>query len=220
MSSLQNKTKKAVIFGTSGQAEVMDHLIMNDSGYDVVAFTSTDDFIKTNSIYGRPLVAFEDIEKKYSPSEFEMHIAIGYNTQNKTRERFYHEAKAKGYKLLTYISSKCTNYARSIGDNCFIFEDNTIQPFVEIGNNCILWSGNHIGHHSVVEENVFISSHVVISGHCRIGHHSFLGVNSTLRDGIKIAPFTTLGAGCLIVKDTEEGQTYIGTKASLYIKKD
>jgi sugar O-acyltransferase (sialic acid O-acetyltransferase NeuD family) len=208
------KTKKAIIFGTSGQAEVMAYLFDHDSEYEVVAFTSTKDFITDPEVYGRPLVAFETIEKQYPADKFEMHIAIGYNTQNTVREKFYHEAKKKGYKLITYISSKCTNYAASIGDNCFIFEDNTIQPFVNIGNNCILWSGNHIGHHSTVEDNVFISSHVVISGHCKIGHHSFLGVNSTLRDGIKIAPFTTLGAGCLIVKDTEEGKTYIGTKAS------
>lgn len=210
------KNKKAILFGTSGQAEVMDYLLTHDSEYEIVAFTSTSDYITEPTIYGRPLVAFEDIESKYPPAEFDMHIAIGYNTENRVRRKFYEAAKAKGYKLLTYVSSKCTNYARSIGDNCFIFEDNTIQPFVEIGNNCILWSGNHIGHHSKISDNVFISSHVVISGHCSIGHNSFLGVNSTLRDGIRIAPFTTLGAGCLIVKDTEEGKTYIGTKATPY----
>lgn len=210
------KTKKAIVFGTTGQAEVMGYLLAHDSEYEVAAYTSTAEYVKTDSIYGKPLVRFEDIEKKYPPSEYEMHIAIGYNTQNTIRRKFYEAAKEKGYKLLTYISSRCTNYAKSIGDNCFIFEDNTIQPFVEIGDNCILWSGNHIGHHSKVMDNVFISSHVVISGHCLIGNNSFLGVNSTLRDGIKIAPFTTLGAGCLIVKDTEENATYIGTKATIY----
>jgi sugar O-acyltransferase (sialic acid O-acetyltransferase NeuD family) len=208
------KTKKAIVFGSSGQAEVMAYLLTHDSEYEVVAFTSTKEFITVDTMYGKPFVAFEDIEKNYPPSEYEMHIAIGYNDQNRTRTKFYKAAKEKGYKLLTYISTKTTNYAKSIGDNCFIFEDNTIQPFVEIGNNCILWSGNHIGHHSKIYDDVFISSHVVISGHCHIGSNSFLGVNSTLRDGIKIAPFTTLGAGCLIVKDTEEGKTYIGTKAS------
>ena len=210
------KRKKAILFGTSGQAEVMDYLLTHDSEYEVVAFTSTMDYVTADTIYGRPLVAFENIEKNYPPSRFEMHIAIGYNSENKVRRKFYEAAKAKGYMLITYISSKCTNYAKSIGDNCFIFEDNTIQPFVEIGNNCILWSGNHIGHHSKIQNDVFISSHVVISGHCVIGDNSFLGVNSTLRDGIKIAPFTTLGAGCLIVKDTEESKIYIGTKATTY----
>ena len=208
------KTKKAILFGTSGQAEVMSFLLEKDSPYEVVAFTSTSDYIESDTIYGKPLIPFETIEKDFSPKEYEMHIAIGYNDRNKTRKKFYDLAKAKGYKLLTYISSRCTNYSKTIGDNCFIFEDNTIQPFVEIGNNCILWSGNHIGHHSIIEENVFVSSHVVISGHCKIGEYSFLGVNSTIRDNITIARDTVLGAGCLIVKNTLENKTYIGTKAT------
>ena len=132
------KTKKAILFGTSGQAEVMDYLLTLDSEYEVVAFTATKDYIEKDEIYNKPLIAFENIEKSFLPSDFEMHIAIGYNDRNKTREKFYRLAKSKGYKLLTYVSSRCTNYAKKIGDNCFIFEDNTLQPFVEIGNNCIL----------------------------------------------------------------------------------
>lgn len=213
------KTKKAVIFGSSGQAEVMAYLLEADSEYEVVAFTSTSDYINSRTIYNKPFVPFETIETTFSPDEYEMHIAIGYQQNNRVREKFYYQAKEKKYKLLTYISSKATNYAKSIGDNCFIFEDNTIQPFVEIGNNCILWSGNHIGHHSVIADHVFISSHVVISGHCKIKDHCFIGVNSTLRDGITIEQDTVLGAGCLIVKDTLPNQTYIGTKSVLFEKK-
>lgn len=211
---MMEKTKKAVLFGTSGQAEVMSYLLEKDSSYEVVAFTSTSDYIESDKIYGKPLVDFAIIQEIYPPDKYEMHIAVGYNDRNKTRTKFYHLAKEKRYKLLSYVSSKCTNYAKKIGDNCFIFEDNTIQPFVEIGNNCILWSGNHIGHHSIIEDNIFISSHVVISGHCKIGSYSFLGVNSTIRDSINIAKDTVLGAGCLIVKDTLENKTYIGTKAT------
>lgn len=214
------KTKKAVIFGTSGQAEVFNFLLTYDSPYEIVAFTCSKAHIDKTTIFEKPLVAFEEIEIIYPPSEFEMYISIGYGNNNKIRERFYNEAKEKGYHLLTYISSKCTNYAKSIGDNCFILEDNTIQPFVTIGNNVILWSGNHIGHHSTIEDHCFISSHVVISGHCRIGRNTFIGVNSTFRDGITVGKENTIGAGCLIVKNTEEGKIYIGTnKAVIYEKK-
>lgn len=213
------KTKKAVLFGSSGQAQVMQYLLDRDSEYEVVAFTSTQEFITSDTLFGLPFVPFETITDVYPPDECEMHIAIGYVDNNKIRERFYHEAKAKGYTLLTYISSRTTNWSESIGDNVFIFEDNTIQPFVEIGNNVILWSGNHIGHHSVIEDNCFISSHVVISGHCVIGSNSFIGVNSTLRDGIKIGKENLLGAGCLMLKHTHDGKIYIGTKATEYEKK-
>src|SRR5688500_3944863 len=100
------KTKKAIMFGTSGQAQVMDYLLTHDSCYEIVAFTSSAEFVIEPTIYGRPLVPFETIESVYPPAEYEMHIAIGYNTQNTIRRKFYDAAKAKGYRLLTYISSR------------------------------------------------------------------------------------------------------------------
>ena len=55
------KTKKAILFGTSGQAEVMSYLLEKDSPYEVVAFTSTLDYIESDTIYGKPLIPFESI---------------------------------------------------------------------------------------------------------------------------------------------------------------
>lgn len=213
------KTKKAIVFGANGQAEVVSFLLQADSEYDVVAFCVSGAYRQSDSFMQKPLVDFEQVENIYPPEEFEMYVSLSYAEQNQVRERFYHEAKAKGYTLLTYISSKTTCWTDKIGDNTFIFEDNTIQPFVEIGNNVILWSGNHIGHHSIIEDNAFISSHVVVSGHCKVGANSFVGVNSTLRDGIAIGKFNTLGAGCLMVKPTQDNKIYIGSKATEYVKK-
>jgi acyl-[acyl carrier protein]--UDP-N-acetylglucosamine O-acyltransferase len=83
-------------------------------------------------------------------------------------------------------------------------EDNTIQPFVRIGNDVIMWSGNHVGHDAVIEDHCFLTSHVVVSGFTKVGHNSFLGVNATLRDAITIAPETLVGAGATVMKDTVE----------------
>ena len=49
-----------------------------------------------------------------------------------------------------------------------ILENNVIQTNVSIGNNVILWSGNHVGHRSTIEDHVHMSSHCVISGFCTI----------------------------------------------------
>jgi UDP-3-O-[3-hydroxymyristoyl] glucosamine N-acyltransferase len=100
-----------------------------------------------------------------------------------------------------------------MGDNVFIFEDNTIQPFVKMGSNIVMWSGNHIGHHSVLGNHLFISSHVVISGHCTVGDYCFFGVNSTVGNNINIGKDCLIGAGCLIVKDTGDGKLFKGTPA-------
>ena len=80
-----------------------------------------------------------------------------------------------------------------------------MQPFVRIGSNVTLWSGNHIGHDSTIGDHCFISSHVVVSGHVQVGAGCFIGVNATLRNSISIAEYTLIGAGALVIRDTAAG---------------
>jgi UDP-3-O-[3-hydroxymyristoyl] glucosamine N-acyltransferase len=89
-------------------------------------------------------------------------------------------------------------------------EANVIQPYVKLGSNLIIWSGNHIGHHSMVADDCFIASHAVISGHCTIGQGSFIGVNATLRDNISIGRQCVIGAGTLILASVPDFGVLIG----------
>ena len=202
---------KAVIFGTGDIAQIAAYYFERDGVADVVAFTVDRTYIPDPPEFeGRPVVAFEDLTTSYPPAEFALFIALSYSSMNRVREQKYDAAIDNGYRLLTYVSPHCTYRSQfEPGLNCFIFEDNTIQPFVRIGNNVILWSGNHIGHHSVIDDHVFVSSHVVISGHCTIGSHSFLGVNSTVAHGVSVADGTLLGAGAVLTKDSERNGVYV-----------
>lgn len=211
--------KKIVIFGTGDIAQIANYYFEIDSDFEVVAFTVNKEYIKEEIFESRPVVAFEDIETTYPSTEYGMFIALSYTQMNKIRENKYHEAKAKGYSLVSYVSSKCSYMSQfKHGDNCFIFEDNTIQPFVKIGDNVTLWSGNHIGHHSTIGSHLFISSHVVISGHCEVENNCFLGVNATIHNGVKIAKETLLGAGAIIAKDTEEKGVYLPPPSTKFKK--
>ena len=187
--------------------------LTTDSDYTVVAFTANKSYISEEEFLGLPLVPFEDIEGIYPPEEFKMFVAASYAKRNSIRAKIYHEAKDKGYELISYINSKTTHWGdTTIGDNCFIFENQTIQPFVTIGNDVIIWSGNHIGHHVSIGDHCFIASHVVISGHVKIGPYCFLGVNATIRDGINIAQECVIGAGSLIMRDTREREVYVAKR--------
>ena len=205
--------EKIIIFGTGDIAQIAHYYFNIDSNYDVVAFTVNKNYITSPQFESKPVVEFETLVEKYPPSEFKLFIALSYAKMNKVREEIYHEAIGQGYTLVSYISSKCTYLSvEKPGDNCFILEDNTIQPFVKIGSNVTLWSGNHIGHHSIIHDHNFISSHVVISGHCEIESNCFLGVNSTLAHKIKIATGTLLGAGVVISKNTEANRVYVANR--------
>ncbi len=202
--------EEIIIFGTGDIAQIAKYYFDTDSNYKVIAFTVDGQYITDKEFEGKPVVDFEGIETHYPPSKYKMFVALSYAQMNKVREAKYHEAKSKGYQLVSYVSSKCSYMSQfPHGDNCFIFEDNTIQPFVKIGNNVTLWSGNHIGHHSEIQDHNFVSSHVVISGHCTIESNCFLGVNATLAHKITIAKETLLGAGAIISKNTQEKGIYV-----------
>ena len=207
------KSKKLVIFGTGDIAQIAKYYFDIDSNYDAVAFTVDRAYCTENTFEGLPLIPFDEIENKFSIEEHEMFVALSYTQMNKLRAQKFTEAKVKGYKIASYISSRCSYLSQfQPGENAFIFEDNTVQPFVKIGDNVTLWSGNHIGHHSIIKSHNFISSHVVVSGHCKINSFCFLGVNSTLAHKIEIAEGTLLGAGVVISKNTEPDGVYVAPR--------
>ncbi|GGB08601.1 acetyltransferase [Puia dinghuensis] len=204
-------TKKVVIFGIQDYAELAHYYLEHDSPYEVVGFCVNKEYLpEDRSFRGLPVVAFEDVEDQYPAGDFSFFAPMSPKKMNQLREKVYHDIKDKGYQLISYISSKATRFDNKIGDNCFILEDNTLQPFTDIGNNVVLWSGNHIGHHGQIRDHVTFTSHVVMSGHCVIGENSFLGVNATLRDGITLAKGTLVAMAALISKNTEEWGIYIG----------
>ena len=195
--------------GTMGQV-VAEYFGGPGSPYEVVAFAATKEFITAPEHLGRPLIDFSDMAgSSYGPSAVKMFVAIGYIKLNRIRARFYREAKAKGYELVTYVHPSVQIWpSNQIGDNVFIFEDNTIQPFVSIGADTMLWSGNHIGPHSRIGAHCFISSHVVVSGQCDVGDYTFIGVNSTLRDSISVGRGCFLGAGTLLSKSAPDNSLF------------
>ena len=211
---------KIVIFGAGDIAKLAHYYFTTDSAHEVVAFTVDKPYLKDNHFLGLPLIDFAEVRKHFSPETCHMFIALSYAKMNKMRAQKYFEAKEHGYRLVSYVSSRCTFLTdHPVGDNCFILEDNTVQPFVKIGNNVTLWSGNHIGHESVIEDHCFIASHVVVSGNVRVCSYCFIGVNATLRNSITVAPETLIGAGAAIMENTVEKGVYVPQKAQLLSKK-
>jgi sugar O-acyltransferase (sialic acid O-acetyltransferase NeuD family) len=209
-----SKNKKLVIIGAGEFAEIAYEYFTHDSNYEVVAFSAERQYLEQSSLFNLPVVAFEDLEQRFPPDSYWVFVAITFTQLNRVRTRLYQAAKAKGYQCATYISSKAFVWHNAkIGENSFIFENNVIQYHVNIGNNVVLWSGNHVGHRSIIQDNSFLSSHVVVSGYCNIGKNCFLGVNSTLNDKITIGKDCLIASGALLVKDAEENKIYKGSPA-------
>jgi sugar O-acyltransferase (sialic acid O-acetyltransferase NeuD family) len=206
--------KPLIIFGNGEIASMAYEYFTHDSEYEVKAFSIGEDYITEPRHHDLPVIPLSQIRDAFAPGTCAAFVAIGDSRLNRVRADLYAEVKAMGYGLTSYVSTKAFVWHNvAIGENCFILENNVVQPFVTIGNNVTLWSGNHIGHRSVVEDHVFISSHVVISGFCRVGAYSFLGVNAAVGHGVTIASDNFIGMGACLAQSTEPDKIYQGNPA-------
>jgi sugar O-acyltransferase (sialic acid O-acetyltransferase NeuD family) len=198
--------RKLIIVGNTAFAEIAHEYFSVDSDYDVVGFSVERDYIGEEELAGLPIVPFENLQDLFAPADHDVYVAATYTQLNRLRTRLADSAKERGFGLASYVSTRAFVWRNvELGEHCFIFEDNTVQPSVKIGRNVVLWSGNHIGHHSRVGDNTFVSSHVVISGYCSIGDSCFLGVNATVANNITIGRDVWLGPNTNVVKDVPDG---------------
>ncbi len=185
--------KGVVIFGNGDIARLAHHYFTKDSAHEVAAFTVDRAFQKGNRFLDKPVVPFEEVAQAYPPSEYAMFVALSYARMNTLRAAKFEEATRLGYQLVSYVSSRCSFLTEHpVGRNCFILEDNTVQPFVP---------------------------HVVISGHVRVRPYCFIGVNATLRNGITLAAKSLIGAGAVVMKDTAPEGVYLAPQARLWDRK-
>lgn len=203
------KDRKLVILGDTAFAEIAREYFERESRYEVVAFCVERAYLRRERLHGLAVVPFEELEALYSPASHYFHAAVVYTQLNRLRRRLYETTRQKGYSPASFVSPHAFVWPNvTLGEHCFIFENNVVQPFVRIGSNVVLWSGNHIGHHSVIEDHCFVSSHVVASGFTRIGESSFVGVNATIANNVTIGRDNWIGPGVVITKDTQPDSLY------------
>ncbi|RMH61703.1 MAG: acetyltransferase [Calditrichaeota bacterium] len=201
---------EVVIFGQGKIADEAYFYLTYDSEHTVVAFTVDAAYKTKETLWGCPVMAFETITETFPPEKYDMFVAVGYQQLNSLRADKYFQAKEKGYRLISYVSSRATNMGGAeIGENCFILEHTSIQPCSKIGNNVTIWSNNIIGHHSEIEDHCYIAGHVSVAGHSRVGTYTFVGVNAIIGHEVTIGERCLIGAGSRITKNAAPGSVYI-----------
>ena len=208
---------KVVIIGAGKIAEELYFYLTHDSEHDVVAFAVDKNFIVRKKLQDLPVIDIKIMKSIFPTSDFKVLVAMGYQNINRLRTLKYNQVKEMGYSCISYISSNAYNIGKvSIGENCIILENNTINPTSKIGNNNVLWCGNHIGHHSIIDNNCFIAGHVIISGSSRVNSNTFIGVNSSIGHQITIGSENIIGANSLITKNTKPKSVFINKDSDLY----
>jgi sugar O-acyltransferase (sialic acid O-acetyltransferase NeuD family) len=209
--------KKMIIFGTGTLARLAYIHFSDEGQYEVIAFTVNENYIVDDGdTFGLKIVPFEKIEQIYPPDTFSMFVAIGTKRANKARAQIYNDCKAKGYELASCLNTRVNQlkYVKT-GDNCLVMPSVIVQPYAELGNDVIVWSGSYVGFQSRIGDHSYIAAAAVVAGNVKVGQYCFVGANATIKDGLTLAPESIVGAGAIILEDTETGKVYGGQGAEI-----
>jgi sugar O-acyltransferase (sialic acid O-acetyltransferase NeuD family) len=207
---------KLVLFGNGPFASVAWYWLSHDSPFTVAGFTVDETYLRGASHHGLPVVPFETVEQHFYPNDHHLLITIGPAQNNALRAEKSAAAKAKGYSLANYLSSRAIVPPDLVlHENSMIFEGAVIQPFATIGRNVIVRSGAQISHHVTIDDDCFVASGACIGGGAIIRARCFLGLNSTVFNDIEVAAGCTIAAGAVLQRDAKQTGTYMGVPARL-----
>src|SRR5918993_4514019 len=178
---------KIVLFGTGRGASVAHRFLAADSPHEVVGFTVDASSLREQTYRGLPVVPFEEVESHFPPGDFRMLILLGYQQMNGLRAAKYDAAKAKGYTLESYVASNIFRVEPiSVGENCFVMDNQSISLDVTIGNNVVMWSSNHIGDLTHIGDHAWLTSNVTVAASVKIGERAFIGIGATVSNGVAV----------------------------------
>jgi sugar O-acyltransferase (sialic acid O-acetyltransferase NeuD family) len=196
---------KVVLFGIGRGADVAYRFLTRDSEHEICGFAVDRKYLDRDHFHDLPVVAFEEVEHRFPPEEFKMLALLGYQRMNALRADKYLEAKQKGYSFISYTNSSFYRAEKlEVGENCFILDNQSISLDVKIGNNVVMWPSNHVGDLSVIDDHVWLASHVTIAAEVVVRPYCFLGIGATIGNKVTLSERTFVGANALVASDTSE----------------
>lgn len=202
-------SKPLVIFGLGDMAEVAYAYFTEDSDYDVVAFTADAAYIRQPEKFGLPVIPYEELQLRHGPANCEMFVAGVYGNFNRTRRELLDRVRRDGYACARYISSRATVFSKDVGQNVFVAEFATIQPFASVGDNVFIWPYTIVGHHARVEADCYMGALTFIGGNAHVGIGCVVGPGAIIGARRSIGERTFVGAKCSIFKDSPGGEIFL-----------
>jgi len=194
-----------IIVGIGETADIAYEYFSAEDRYHVVAFSVNARYKSSETYRNKPLIALENLSDIFPSDQYKVFVALSSGRLNRDRQSMYDQVKQQGYSCISYISPRAFVWrTASIGENCFIFENVTIQHGVKIGNNVTVWSNSCIAHQAKVSDHVFIAPGCMICGYAKIGAFCFIGANTVFADHATVGDNSFVGMGSVISKAVPE----------------
>ena len=205
--------KELLIFGAGGHSKVCIETAQS-MGYKIKAVFDDDENKRGNKVVGISVIGgTRELLDNYPPNEYELFIAIG---NNRTRMEKYEFFKNEGYEFATLIHPfSFVSKTVKIGENVLIMPGVVVNSSTIISDNIILNTSCTIDHDCRIMPHVHIAPGVNLAGSVFVGTGSFLGIGCKVIQEVKIANWNIVGAGAVVIEDTEDFGVYVGVPAKM-----
>ena len=206
--------KRIILVGGGYHAEAVADIVEQQGRYRLVGITDTrrkvgESFL-AYSVIGvqsdlRSLVRDHDVSGGI--------VCIG---DNYLREKVAMELRAQvpEFEFATAVHPSASIAPRSeIGEGSVIMPGCVINTGARIGRHCIINTLSSLEHACTMEDYSSISAGVITGGCFSMGKYSALALGVTALDRIKVGSNVLVGAGSLLLDDTEDDVVMYGSPA-------
>ncbi len=203
---------RLAIIGAAGLGRQIAEHARTNQGWTIAGYY--EDRPAGGEFNGAPVLGTTDcIEKDYARGRFDqIMVGIGYN---RMEARSLHFERLKGRVPFAnlihpsaYVHSSC-----KMGEGVFLYPGVTIDMAVQLQDNVLIHVGGIVAHDSAIGPHSYLSPGVNVAGFASIGRCCFIGIGATIIDGIVIAPNSTVGAGSVVIRDTDPYSVSVGVPA-------
>lgn len=208
--------KKLVIFGSGGFArevrQVVEDINARESTIELLGFLDSDAGKAGTLIHGLPVLG--PVSWLDQPGNADVHLVIAIGN-TAAKRRVARDLVQRGHgRFLTLVHPTAWIGARvQLGAGTIVCAGTLITTDITIGEHVIVNIGSTIGHDAVLDDYVTVAPNVSISGAVRVGEGADVGTGASVIQGVTLHPWSTVGAGAVLVGDVAANATAVGVPA-------
>lgn len=103
----------------------------------------------------------------------------------------------------------------SVGAGSILLAGTVLTASVRVGRHVVVMPHGTLTHDDVLEDFATLASGVSLGGRVHVGRAAYLGMNSSVRQHLRIGAGATVGMGAAVVADVPPGETWVGVPARL-----
>ena len=202
---------KLIVIGASTPTIIRVINDINESGkdqFEILGFVDSDSKNIGNDFFGYNILGDFEKVKKYNKNDVCLINTIASSTS--TRKEVTNYFINLGYKFTNIIHPGVNLGNVTFGVGNLIYENALIQPFVNIGNHCVISSNSGIAHETSIGDYVFIGPSSYICGKVKIKDEVYIGTGAKILPRLSVGSKTIIGSCSLVNKNISSNERIIG----------